>query len=140
MSKDKNSFIIDEEHKRLFKYVSFMVEANSFEHHQLWHKYHYAPSPNSPFVEKWEQHNPGHMITVGHINDRPIVVSIFYEFLNHKKLMFYYGCSQLVDHKMIEDWLKYHTEATHRYDNNSRWSHCDAQNFHHCFDIIKVRK
>ena len=52
--------------------------------------------------------------------------------------MFYYGCSQVVDHKMIDDWLRHFTLKTIRWDNGTRWAHCDACNFNACLDAIGV--
>lgn len=39
---------------------------------------------------------------------------------------------------MIEDWLKYFTLNSVRWDNGNRWAHCDSNNFHHCLDAIDV--
>lgn len=127
----------NKEDLKLFKDVVFLVEANSNEQHLLWERYHYKPIYPDTYVKSWEQISMGHGIHIGSIDERPIVVSIMYAILNGKRVMFYYGVSQLVDHKMIEDWLTMYTHDI-KWDNGSRWAHCDATNFHHCLDAIGV--
>lgn len=133
-----NKVTYDDNHRKLFDNVVFLVEANDHEHHQFWVDYHYQPRANTPVVKSWEQEPMGKAITIGEIDERPIVVSIFYAKLNSKRVAFYEGCSQLVDHQMIEDWLKYFTLNSVRWDNGNRWAHCDSNNFHHCLDAIGV--
>jgi hypothetical protein len=138
----------NKEDKKYFQDVVFLVEATSHEYHFLWQEFSteyltlpYAPVESEKFKRwrvKWVQVTMGHGVTIGELDKRPIVVDISYAFLNDKKVMFYNGCSQLVDHKMIEEWLKHFTLDTVRWDNNTRWAHCDAMNFHHCLDALDV--
>lgn len=71
----------------------------------------------------------GHWLQIGTVDERPICVSIFYAVLNGKKVMFYEGISQLVDHEMIETWRN-------RYEGEA--GHCNAANFHHCMEAVGV--
>lgn len=130
--------IYDENHRKLFDNVVFLVEANSHESHHFWLDYHYRPRILTPVVKSWEQETMGKVITIGEINKRPINVDISYAKLNNKRVAFYEGSSQLVDHQMIEDWLKYFTLDSIRWDNSTRWAHCDSNNFHHCLEAIGV--
>lgn len=114
------------------KKVKFFVEANSFERHQLWRDFH----------EKidWKQDLSGVSILIGQIKParkpaRPIYVDFSFATLNGKLICFYNGCSALVDHTMIEEWLE--KEYPVKYDSGSRRAMCDAMNFHHCFHFCK---
>lgn len=129
-----------DEDAELFKDVKFLIEASNNEQHSLWKEFHYQPHPKMLFVKNWEQISMGRMIQIGSIDDRPITVSMFYAKLNGHKVMFYYGCSQLVDHKMIEDWIQMYTLDVIRYDNGYRWAHCDAMNFHNCLLGLGIRE
>lgn len=115
-----------------------MVEATHHEQHMFWEKYHYQPRENEPVVREWKEESQGRMPTIGYIGKRPICVCIFYAKLNGKRVAFYEGVSQLVDHEMIDKWLKHFTLDTIRCDNGTRWAHCDAWNFYHCLDAIGV--
>lgn len=136
----KKCFFLHPGDKDLFKDVEFLVAANSNERHNLWEMYYYYLNLDKPPIKTWEQELAGESIQIGTIDKRPIVVATFCAKLNGHRIMFYYGCSQLVDHKMIDEWLQYWTLKTIRWDNNMRWAHCDAMNFHSCLDAIGVLK
>jgi hypothetical protein len=118
----------------IFKDVVFLVEATFNEQHHFWVDYHHEPKRGKSVP--WEQISRGHMVQIGEIDGRPVNVSIFYSMINGKKVMFYEGCSQVVDYKMIDDWLQHFTLNTIRWDNGNRWAHCDSSNFHHCLDAV----
>jgi len=61
---------------------------------------------------------------------RPIVLNCNIVWINGHKILFYEGCSQLVDHRMIEEWFLKYFQRTH--DNYTRWNHSDTTNFHNC--------
>lgn len=126
-----------DEHKEIFKNVFFLVEANSHERHTFWVDYFYKPRKDSPTISTWEQEMCGEMVYLGKLDKRPVYVQIWWDILNGKRIIFYDGCSQVVDHKMIEDWLKHFTLKTIRYDNGTRWAHCDSMNFHHCLQALR---
>lgn len=128
----------NKEDENLFKDVVFLVECTYQEMHSFWEKHHYRIHPDIPYVKEWESEGIGHTITIGEVDKRPINISIFYAKLNKKRVLFYEGISQLVDHKMIEEWIKHFTLQTIRWDNDVRWAHCDSTNFHHCLDAIGV--
>lgn len=136
MSKCAKLYDFNEEDKKLFKDVVFLVEATYNEQHQFWENYHYKPKYEGLAVKNWEQEGMGRVVTIGEIDKRPVSISIFWAKLNGKRVMFYEGCSQVVDYKMIEDWLHHFTLETIRWDNGHRWAHCDSSNFHHCLDAI----
>lgn len=119
----------------LFKDVIFLVEANDNEVHSFWRDHFHEPRKDYIIV-KWEQEFCGQLIQIGELDNRPVNIAISYAKLNDKRVMFYYACSQVVDHAMVENWLKHFTLETIRWDNNTRWAHCNSSNFHHCIEIV----
>lgn len=135
------------EDKKYFEDVVFLVEADSYSSLALWES-HSTEYLTLPFAAKeneeqvklrvnWEQVYRGHCLTLGYIDKRPTTVDISYAIINGKKIMFYYGASQLVDHEMIKEWLHHFSLKTIRWDGGTRWAHCDAMNFHLCLDAIE---
>lgn len=74
-----------------------LVEANSFEVLCLWQK-HFEKNP------AYKQHH-GCLVTVGHIDERPICVSLMWSRLGDKYICFYEATSALVDWVLIEEYL-----------------------------------
>jgi hypothetical protein len=128
-----------EEDAELFEGVEFLVNASDTEKHFLWEMYHYKPRFEGQHIKDWKQISMGHGITIGHCDGRPVCVSIFYAILDGHKVAFYDGTSQVVDHKMVEQWLKHHTLEKCRWDNGTRWAHTNAMNFHHCLHYTQGR-
>ena len=111
--------------KRLKK-VQFFVEANSFEKLMIWEKYHNTIS--------WVSDTSGFSYIVGYIKRRPINVCFEFVSINNKLVCFYYGCSELVDLKMIEDWIDSNYPI---YYDGDRKARIDSMNFHHCVQFCK---
>jgi hypothetical protein len=127
-------FPFDKLDKELFKDVVFLVEATGFEELALWNDFYNRPINQSARIKKWKQCNPGHLVTIGNVDGRPVCVEIRYNILNGKKVIFYHVASQIVDHNMVERWL--HRYSDHiRYDK-TRWAQCDAMNFSHCLNVV----
>jgi hypothetical protein len=108
-----------------FTNTQFWVEADSFSRHELWAKFH------KDYV--WKQILTGLNITVGHVNDRSVVISVSWFYIDNVRVGFYHGCSQLVDHLMIEEWFKKYDV---KYDRDHRRAFTDAGNFHHCLHAL----
>ncbi len=124
----------------LFKEVAFLVEATHQEYMSFWCDFS-NESPNPRFNGKtvaWNRESLGKAITIGEINGRQIVVELCYVRINGRRVCFYNGCSQLVDHIMIREWLEHFTEKTIRHEG--RFAHCNASNFHHCLHAIEAFK
>jgi hypothetical protein len=119
------------------KDIDFLVQANSNERFNLWLEY-----SNSSKDERknervdWKQINTGFMITIGSLDSRPVAIEFSFAIIKGKKIAFYTGCSQVVDHKMIDEWLISRFQRTH--DNYSRWNHVDAINFHNCINSLEI--
>lgn len=113
-------------HNTVLEYIkdsSYVVEATSMEQSQIWERYHKKGLSFS---------NAGYGVTVGHLNDRPICISITKAQYKGKNILLWEATSQLVDYVMIEDFFK---KIFNEYKKS------DAQNFHNCIhylnDLIK---
>ena len=76
----------------------------------------------------------GYITTIGYLDCRPIEIEFSLATIKGKIVAFYYGCSELVDNKMIHDWLISRFQKTH--DNYTRWNQTDAMNFHNCIHSL----
>jgi hypothetical protein len=113
----------------VFKDVVYLVEANSNEQHELWYQWYHEPRYGTKV--DWEQVYRGVAVTIGTVDKRPVVVSVTYALIEGQRVMFYYGCSQVVDHQMIDDWMTHYAKGVPRRD---------AQNFGHCIQNIRKEK
>ncbi len=116
-----------------FKDVVFTVEANSFEQHALWTMYHYKDVGFGQVP--WEEGFMGHGITIGYFKKMPVVISLNYARINGRLVAFFYGCSQVVDHRMVDAWVDERT--AHLRSPDGRPSTCDSMNFGHCIAAIR---
>lgn len=107
--------------EELLKDVVGIVEATSFETMSLWQKY----------KDSWIQNNGGYLPTVGMIDGRPVVLSLFVNVVNGHKLLFIEATSQVVDWHMIEQWLTTNVPSAVR--NDGYLNKVDAMNFHNVF-------
>lgn len=114
------------------KDVVFVVEASSFEQRALWN--------HNTFYDKesgktWENDLGGQMVTIGHVADRPICVSLSFAKINGRKVLFTEITSELADYKLLDRWLEVNCSPT--WDSGARKARCDAGNFHHCLQAIR---
>ncbi len=114
----------NESHAALFNDVEFVVEANSFEKHVLWTHYGIDLRLSGKFP--WHDEDSGKSAQIGTVDGRPVCLSIEYVIINNKRVMFYDAMSQVVDHRLIDEWFSFY----------SRKDRCGAQNFHHCLAAI----
>lgn len=118
--------------EKLFEGVEFLVEATSYEQYTFWDKHAFDSRealPAQQFIKTWEQ-LPGWIVDVGELAGRPVCIEMMYGKLDGHLICFYHGCSQVVDHEMIEAWLE---------KNYSLWDtrRCNASNFHSCLAYIR---
>ena len=109
--------------------AKFMVEATNCEKFYLWTRHSDISSTrlNTDLAVTWETMESS-FHTIGHLQNRPIVVSISWHRINGQVVMFYEATSKLVDWAMIESWLtKQFPHIKHKYD---------AANFRHCLSHI----
>ena len=126
-----NKVKYSKEHAEYFDGVYYCLEATHNEQFMFW-KIYWHDKVNEG-VTSWEEVGMGKCATIGYIDDRPICVTIFYAIINKAKVAFYEGTSQLVDHKMIEDWLDLHFKK----NTDGRGNISNASNFHHC--LLSIR-
>ncbi len=122
----------------------FIVEATSFERMSLWAHHSedavyplYNPRRGVPAYSqhKWEDIPNGYGVTVNPSGKRPVCILLTWVRIDGQLVMFWEGCSKLVDYNLIDKWLEEHFKGT--YDNNTRRAECDAMNFGQCLGAIK---
>lgn len=104
-----------------------VVEATSFEKHCLWQQEHQERG------RQWKQNLSGYIPQIGELDGRPICVSLFTAVVDDHKILFIEATSQLVDHRMIEEWLKKNLPASALKDDGKHINHVNASNFHNVF-------
>lgn len=102
----------------------YIVEANRFEQSALWQKY--------SKTTKWEEDLGGYLPKVGHINNRPICISVLWAEINGVTVMFYHPTSMLVCYDLIERWLK--AECKNLVES------FDSDDFHRILNKIEAAK
>lgn len=105
-----------------FNDVVYMVEATHFEHFMLWKENSERQAPMVPL--RWEQDTLGHIYTIGELAGNPIAVSVEFAVIDGRRVAFYEATSQVVDHRLVEKWIKEQCPAGTQ--------HCDGMNFAHC--------
>ena len=104
-----------------FDNVFAIVEVTSFEMLCLWQEWHQKRNYS------WDENNRGQLITVGYIDSRPIAISVLIHKVNEREILFIEATSQLVDWKMIENWLYENVPSARNGTSLNKW---DAGNFH----------
>jgi hypothetical protein len=106
--------------------TAFVVEATDFEQLTLWQQWHETVT--------WQQDNPGWLETVGHNAGRPVCISVSWNVINGRHVMFYEATSQVVDHELVDAWLV--ANCNPKWDNGTRRAHTNAMNFGHCIHAV----
>lgn len=118
---------MSESMKDFLKDVVGVVEATSYETSCLWREY---------FQERkqtWVQGLGGYLPTIGHLDGRPVVLSLLINTVNGFPILFMEPTSQVVDHVMIEAWLKENLPPTALKNEGKYVRKVDANNFHNVF-------
>jgi len=63
---------------------------------------------------KWEQNASGVMVEIGDFGGMPIVITVQWDRVNGKNIMFYEATSTVVHYDMINDWLEENCPAYKR--------------------------
>jgi hypothetical protein len=126
-----------------FSTTFFVVEANSNETLEFWRDVateawaygrHY-PGGESPKRYSWVQDSRGLVVHVGDFGGYPVNISCLWVAIDGRSVLFYYACSMVVHHGMIDDWLERHCNP--RWDGGTRRAHCNSMNFHLCLNAIE---
>jgi hypothetical protein len=104
-----------------------VVEANSYESMCLWQEWHKKRG------KTWEQGLGGYLPTIGQLDGRPVVLSLFVHKIDGHHLLFIEPTSQVVDHQMIDAWLKANLPATAMRPGGEYLNRENAMNFHNVF-------
>jgi hypothetical protein len=109
--------------------VTGVVEATSAEKHWIWREFS-DWSEDEHMDRTWKQ-GSGLLATVGTVGKRPVCISVLVDVVNGKRILFYHATSQVVDHQMVEEWLKRELPVTafEGGDPRKRMNHTDATNW-----------
>lgn len=113
--------------KEFLKDVVGVVEATSYESMCLWREYHQTQK------KTWIQGRGGYLPTIGQLDGRPVVLSLLVNTVDSRPILFLEVTSQVVDHKMVEEWLKLHLPASALKDGGKYINKVNAMNFHNVF-------
>lgn len=116
------------------KETKFMVEATGFERMMLWSRHAVdGDSIKEKTPQTWKQCNPGWSVCVGMLGTMPCNFQLDWVEIDGFLVCFYDDCSQVVDHRMIEDWIEKNFKATW---GGGRPATTNAMNFHHCLNAL----
>jgi hypothetical protein len=124
------------------EHTSWIIECGSSnDHMHFWGEYWDHPNPKYNIKAKsWEDLGSGFMITVGYFGEYPVCIDLQWTKIGGKWVCFYYPCSQVVDHRMVDKWMRENFEGKTK---DGRWAHSDANNFVSCLagiDAIEKRE
>jgi hypothetical protein len=100
----------------------YAVEATDYEALCLWREWHGEV--------RWEQEREGVLHTIGRCAGKPVAVTVTWSRINGRRVAFYHASSQVVDHAMVERWVRGELMTP-------LGTHCDAMNFHRVRDAIR---
>ena len=127
--------IYNPDSSNLLQETKFVVEADSFAQLTLWREYAKDSTRKTDLnTLTWEQINPGSMRTIGFIKKKPVSIELTWARINGHIIMFYNACSQMVDHKMVEDWLDQNCNPIY---DHGRQARTDAMNFHAIRSVVE---
>lgn len=102
-----------------------VVEANSYEGMCLWRE-HLEQAGRS-----WKAGGGGPMVQVGEIADMPVCIALLVNEIDGHRILFYDATSQVVDHRLIDEWLEKNLPVTAFEDSDprKRLNSTNAMNF-----------
>lgn len=115
---------INSEMKEFLASVVGCVEATSYEIMCLWNEYHKQRQLS------WVPARSGRMPTIGVLDKRPVVLSLLINVVNGHPILFFEATSAVVDHTMVQEWLKLHLPESALKSNGEYVKSVDAMNFH----------
>jgi hypothetical protein len=108
-----------------------LVEATGYEGLCIWREYH------EEMKKSWAQVAPGLLETIGHVGDMPVCLSLSINVVDGHRILFWETTSQVVDHRMVEDWFVRTMPKTALREDGKYLNKANAMNFHnviHCAD------
>ncbi|OWZ90387.1 hypothetical protein B9J07_27765 [Sinorhizobium sp. LM21] len=119
-----------DEVKTYLEGVTGIVEANSFETMCLWRTW-------TDNKKSWVSTGHGYGPTVGTLAGMPVCISILTATVEGEKILFIDPTSQVVDHRLIEIWLKLNVPSALRKDGYLNKT--DAMNFSNVLATAKEK-
>ena len=118
--------LADTEASEFLQGVVGAVEATGFEYHCLWKE-------ARELEWSWEENLVGLWRQIGGFNDMPVCLSIRTAVVRGHKIAFYHPTSRIVDHEMVENWLRAVMPASALREGTSYLNKSDAMNFSNVF-------
>lgn len=117
------------------EHTSWVVECGSdSDAYHLWVTNFDNPNPRYEVkVKSWEDLGSGFMVTIGYFGEHPVSISLQWAKIAGKWICFYYACSRVVDHSMVDKWIRENFDAQSK---DGRWAHTNPMNFSHCLSDI----
>lgn len=109
-----------------------IVEADAFAQGELWKDNLLDREKLQGYKVPWEQDLRGLFVHVGNCDDRPVNITLNRAKIDGQWVVFWYACSQVVDHKQIEAFFEQALPASARHSNGHP-NRTDATNFHNIF-------
>lgn len=101
-----------------------VIEANSFEKLCLWQE--------RGSKAAWKENPAGYSEVIGYLDDMPVCISLFTITVDGHKLLFFDPTSQVVDHRMIDQWLEENLPKS-AFKTDGWINKTNAMNFHNVF-------
>lgn len=118
----------DAEMTKFLEGVVGVVEADNYGKHMLWVENSRRDTPLT-----WVQNCHGYLLTIGMLDDMPVCISLFTAVIDGHKLLYLEATSTVVDHRMIDDWLKKNLPESAFQPGGEFVNSTDAMNFHNIF-------
>jgi hypothetical protein len=119
-----------DEYDKFFSGTVGVLYANSFEMRTLWNEY------NTSHPGDWVENLSGILAHVGHVVDAQVWCSLRVFTFKGSKILVVEDTSRIVDHTLIEEWIKFHSTPT-MLKASGYVSSTDANNFHNMVIAIE---
>jgi hypothetical protein len=115
------------------KTVTYVVEANNDERHLLW-LVHSSSARSMGWgvgnVDWADRGGHGWLVQVGEIGGLPITLSVMFETICGKSVLFWTPESRAVDWEICREWVMANVPAY-------EYAHCNVANFGHCLAHLR---
>lgn len=119
---------VDHTLKNFLEGTRGVVEATNSEYHWIWRE-HVHDAPQNGFTKfSWDERSSGMWFNIGSVDNRPICISLRTSTVEGAKILFYEGTSELVDYRMLRDFIEHIVPDTAR-ESDGHLNHSDAGNF-----------
>lgn len=109
--------------------VDGVVEATNTEKTHLWMVNKHSLYGQKP--REWKELLSGYGTIVGYLAEMPVFISLLKDTIDGKNILFWFATSQVVDYRMIEQWMEENIPERARKDG--RINQVDAGNFNNVF-------